>query len=214
MRASRRSLELKSWSIRSSSIRLFQGLGGWLRACLGAGIGRAPATVGWPLQAGAPAVPAEQRGQKRCDGTVHGKNTKRSGSAAASGANELGTFIPLLGHRKVELTTKKLYRVGSDFGSIFLNQRFDQQAQPQDRSASSVREFDLPSGIATQVPADIAVQVSKDPQYPLARGFAILKDCCYRSVRKFAFGYMKREARHRGSHKIRKRETGRMVESN
>ena len=31
--------------------------------------GGAPATVGWPLQAGAPAGPAKQRGQRPCDGT-------------------------------------------------------------------------------------------------------------------------------------------------
>jgi hypothetical protein len=101
------------------------------------------------------------------------KTAKRSMSAAAQG-QQLGR--PLC---------------GSDVGLIFLNQRFDQYAQPQDWSAGNVREFDLPSGIATQIPADIAAQVSKDLQYPLARGLAILKDCCYRSVRKFAFGYMK-----------------------
>ena len=34
-----------------------------LRTCPGAAIGRASASAGWPLQAGAPAGPAEQRGQ-------------------------------------------------------------------------------------------------------------------------------------------------------
>src|SRR5258707_13215597 len=32
-------------------------------------LSRAPAAVGWPLQAGAPAGPAGLRGQKPCDGT-------------------------------------------------------------------------------------------------------------------------------------------------
>src|SRR5438132_12615119 len=47
----------------------YQGLGRGLRACPGSAIGRASATVGWPLQAGAPAGPAKPRGQTPCDGT-------------------------------------------------------------------------------------------------------------------------------------------------
>src|SRR5216683_7383690 len=43
---------------------------GWgVRACPGPPIGRAPAAMGWPLQTGTPAGPAETRGQKPCDGT-------------------------------------------------------------------------------------------------------------------------------------------------
>ena len=53
----------------AAQLPAYQGLDGGLRACPGSAIGRAPAAVGWPLQAGAPAGPAQLRGQRPCDGT-------------------------------------------------------------------------------------------------------------------------------------------------
>src|SRR5258708_22589199 len=57
-----------SGELRRNSRRTKVWMGG-LRACPGPPIGRAPAAMGWPLQTGTPAGPAETRGQKPCDGT-------------------------------------------------------------------------------------------------------------------------------------------------
>src|ERR1700730_1159475 len=57
-----------------------QGLDGGLRACPGSAIGRASATLGWPLQAGAPDGPAELRGKTPCDGTFPGADRWPTGA--------------------------------------------------------------------------------------------------------------------------------------
>ena len=58
--------------------------GGGLRACPGSAIGRASATYGWPLQAGAPAGPARTEWQKPCDGTFAGADRWPTGAGTWS----------------------------------------------------------------------------------------------------------------------------------